>query len=47
MAEPPRISNESPVGQAILGHKVGDVIKVRTPVGELDYKVVAIDHPKK
>ncbi len=47
MAEPPRISNESPVGQAILGHKVGDVIKVRTPVGELDYKVVSIDHPKK
>ena len=47
MAEPPRISNESPVGRAILGHKVGDVIKVRTPVGELDYKVVAIDHPKK
>lgn len=46
MAEPPRISNESPVGKAILGHKVGEVVKVRTPMGELDYKIVSIDHTK-
>ena len=42
MAEPPRISNESPVGKAILGQKVGSVVKVTTPIGELDYKIVAV-----
>mgnify|MGYP000656451469 FL=1 len=45
MAEPPRISNESPVGKAILGQKVGSVVKVTTPIGELDYKIVAVSRP--
>jgi transcription elongation factor GreA len=45
MADPPRISNESPVGKAILNQKVGSVVKVRTPVGELDYKIVAVSRP--
>ena len=42
MAEPPRISNESPVGKAILGEKVGKVVLVATPAGELRYKIVDI-----
>ena len=37
-----RISNESPVGAAILGQKVNTVVKVHTPVGELSYKIVKI-----
>ena len=37
-----KISNESPVGKAILKHQVGDVVKVNAPVGELDYKVLDI-----
>ena len=45
MAEPPRISNESPVGKAILGQKVGAVVKVTTPIGELDYKIVSVSRP--
>ena len=45
MAEPPRISNESPVGKAILGQKVDSVVKVPTPAGELSYKIVAISKP--
>lgn len=45
MAEPPRISNESPVGKAILGQKVDSVVKVPTPTGELSYKIVAISKP--
>jgi transcription elongation factor GreA len=28
-----RISDESPVGKALLGHKAGDVIEVETPAG--------------
>ncbi len=38
-----KISNESPVGQAVLGHKKGDVVPVTTPSGKvLEYTVVAI-----
>ena len=38
-----RISNESPVGAAILGQKVNTVVQVNTPVGELSYKIVKVD----
>lgn len=37
-----KISNESPVGRALLGHKVGDDVAVDTKVGELKYKVLEI-----
>ena len=38
-----KISNESPVGAAILGHKKGDTVKVTTPSGKvLEYTVLAI-----
>lgn len=38
-----KISNESPVGQALMGKKVGDVVNVETPAGEIKYKVLKID----
>lgn len=37
-----RLSNESPVGQAILGKKVGDVVTVPVPVGAVNYEIVKI-----
>ncbi len=37
-----KISNESPVGAAILGHKVGDKVKINTPNGEIFYTIKAI-----
>lgn len=37
-----RISNESPVGAAILGQKVGSVVEVHTPAGELSYKILEV-----
>jgi transcription elongation factor GreA len=38
-----KISNESPVGSAILGHKKGEVVGVTTPSGKvLEYTVVSI-----
>jgi transcription elongation factor GreA len=37
-----RLSNESPVGQAILGKKVGDLVTVNIPVGALDLEILAI-----
>ena len=35
-----KISNESPVGKALIGAKVGDVVNVETQVGVLQYKVL-------
>ena len=36
------ISNISPVGSALLGHKKGDTIKVKMEGGEISYKILAI-----
>lgn len=37
-----RISNESPVGKALMGHKVGDKVDIDAPGGKIKYKVVSI-----
>ncbi len=37
-----KISNESPVGKALIGAKVGDVVDVETQSGVLQYKVLEI-----
>ncbi len=37
-----KISNESPVGKALIGAKVGEVVKVETQAGEIEYKVLEI-----
>ena len=37
-----KLSNESPVGKAILGHKKGETVEVATPRGSLKYKILEI-----
>lgn len=37
-----RISNESPVGSALLGHKVGDTVDIEVPGGKIKFKVLDI-----
>lgn len=37
-----RISNESPVGMAILHHQAGEVVEVQVPSGVLHYEIVEI-----
>ena len=37
-----KISNESPVGKALIGAKVGDTVKVETASGVFKYKVLEI-----
>lgn len=37
-----KISNESPVGRALIGAKPGDVVEVNAPVGILKYQVMEI-----
>ncbi len=38
-----RISNESPVGKALMGHKVGDIVEAQTPGGVIRMRIVAIE----
>ena len=37
-----KISDESPVGKALLGKKVGDVVEVEVPAGLMTFKVLAV-----
>ena len=37
-----RISNESPVGRALLGRKKGESVTVNVPAGDFSYKIVGI-----
>lgn len=37
-----KISNESPVGKALIGAKKGQTVEVETPSGELKYKILEI-----
>ncbi len=37
-----KLSNESPVGKAIMGHKKGDVVEVSAPRGSLKFKILDI-----
>ncbi len=37
-----KISDESPVGAGLLGHKVGDIVTIETPAGQTSYKVLNI-----
>ena len=38
-----RISNESPVGVALMGHKKGETVTVNTPAGPVAYQIVAVE----
>jgi len=37
-----KISISSPVGKALLGCKIGDIVNIKVPVGDLKYKIVNI-----
>jgi transcription elongation factor GreA len=37
-----KLSNESPVGKAIMGHKKGDVVEVAAPRGTTKFKILEI-----
>lgn len=36
------ISNESPLGKALLSHKVGEEVTVVAPVGEMKFRIIAV-----
>ena len=37
-----KISNESPVGRALLGHKTGETVKLAVPAGTIEMKILAV-----
>jgi transcription elongation factor GreA len=38
-----KISNESPIGRALMDHKAGDVVEAETPGGKLKIKILKIE----
>ncbi len=38
-----KISNESPVGKALLGHKSGDTVTVHSPAGKMEFTILTIE----
>ena len=39
-----RISDESPMGRALMGHQVGDKVSLEAPVGVIHYEIIAIEN---
>src|SRR5918994_1035512 len=40
--KPPKVSNESPVGQALIGHRKGETVTVQLPKGPKELKITDI-----
>ena len=38
-----KISNESPIGKALMGHKVGQTVTAETPGGKIKFKILKIE----
>jgi transcription elongation factor GreA len=38
-----KISDESPVGEALMGAKIGETVTVEAPIGSLEFEIKAID----
>jgi transcription elongation factor GreA len=38
-----KISNESPIGKALMDHKVGDVVEAETPDGKIQFKILKVE----
>jgi transcription elongation factor GreA len=37
-----RISNESPVGRALMGHRAGETVRLVVPAGAVEMKILAV-----
>ncbi len=37
-----KISNASPIGKGLMGHSVGDVVKIQVPAGEVEFEILEI-----
>ena len=39
-----KLSEESPIGRGLLGHKEGETVIVKAPAGEMQFKILAVKH---
>ena len=39
-----RVSSDSPFGMGLLGHKIGEIVTIDAPVGQLRFEIVVIDN---
>ena len=40
-----RISNQCPIGEALLGRRAGDIIMVEAPAGSVRYRILSVHSP--
>ena len=38
-----KISNESPIGSALMNHKAGEIVEAETPGGKIKFKIIKVD----
>ena len=38
-----KISDDSPLGAALLGHQAGETVEVEAPIGILNYKILSVE----
>lgn len=38
-----KISSNTPIAKALIGHRVGDVVKVQAPAGVMDFEIIKIE----
>ena len=39
-----RISDESPIGRGLLGHKVGETVTIEAPAGEIKFTILSVEN---
>ena len=39
-----KLSEESPIGRGLLGHKEGETVVVKAPAGEMKFRILAVEH---
>lgn len=42
LAEPPKISNDSPIGKWLMGKKKGQKVKIKVPAGDTEYEILSV-----
>lgn len=39
-----KLSEESPIGRGLIGHKEGETVVVKAPAGEMQFRILAVEH---
>ena len=40
-----RISDDSPVGKGLIGHRAGDSVSIAVPAGEIRLEIISVENP--